>query len=373
MKRLIALFAALGLSLTLLSACSPTSNKPLEAQNGAPSKISVVCTNFAAYDFTRQVIGECGDRFDVNYLTGSGVDLHSYQPSVEDVASINKADLFVYVGGESDEWARDTAADIDGLHSVSLLDAIGSAAVEEELVEGMSTGHDESEGDDSDHDHATSDDDGDDDHATSDDSDDDHATSDDSDHDHATSDDDHDDTPEYDEHVWLSLKNAQIIVDAIADELGRVDPDSATTYAEHAAAYKQQLAELDKSYSDNISQATYDTLVFADRFPFRYLTEDYQLSYYAAFPGCSAETEASFDVVSFLAKKLDELGVDSVLVIEDSDQNLARTVINTSQAHNQQILVIDSLQSASHADIEAGKTYLSTMENNLSVLMDALT
>ena len=342
MKRLIALFAALGLSLTLLSACSPTSNKPLEAQNGAPSKISVVCTNFAAYDFTRQVIGECGDRFDVNYLTGSGVDLHSYQPSVEDVASINKADLFVYVGGESDEWARDTAADIDGLHSVSLLDAIGSAAVEEELVEGMSTGHDESEGDDSDHDHATSDD-------------------------------DHDDTPEYDEHVWLSLKNAQIIVDAIADELGRVDPDSATTYAEHAAAYKQQLAELDKSYSDNISQATYDTLVFADRFPFRYLTEDYQLSYYAAFPGCSAETEASFDVVSFLAKKLDELGVDSVLVIEDSDQNLARTVINTSQAHNQQILVIDSLQSASHADIEAGKTYLSTMENNLSVLMDALT
>ena len=177
---------------------------------------------------------------------------------------------------------------------------------------------------------------------------------------------------EYDEHVWLSLRNAEKVVGSIADELSALDPKGASTYKANADAYAKKLAELDKRYTESVAGASKDTLVFADRFPFRYLTDDYGLSYFAAFTGCSAETEASFETVTFLANKIDELGLSKVLVIDGSDERIAKTVIENTKNKDQEILSMDSLQSTSMSEAEAGKTYLSAMEGNLDVLGQAL-
>lgn len=333
-RLLVAALAAFALSAALLSGCagsgqSPASAGTAGAQSGnANDKIEVVCATFPAYDWVKQVVGDNADRFDITYLMGSGVDLHSYQPSVDDIATISNADLFVYVGGESDRWAGDavgTVANPD-LRTVSMLEAVGNSAVEEELVEGMQPEKGSGAGEE----------------------------------------------PEYDEHVWLSLRNAETIVDAIAEQLAQVDPDHASDYTANASAYKEQLSKLDGRYAETVKSADKDTVVFADRFPFRYLAKDYGINYFAAFSGCSAETEANFETIAFLANKLDELELNSVLVIETSDQSLARTVIETSKAKNQDILVLDSLQSATQDEVDAGKTYLGTMEDNLAILKTAL-
>lgn len=322
-RALVVIALALALCVMSLSACGGSTTASV-----AGDKIEVVCATFPAYDWTRRVVGGESDRFDITYLMGNGVDLHSFQPSVEDVAKIADADLFIYVGGESDQWPSDAvrAADNPNLHSLSLLEAVGDAAVEEEIVEGMK----------------------------------------------AEEEDEASDEKEYDEHVWLSLKNAQVLVNALADELAEIDAEHAEAYRTNAKAYVDELAKLDARYAEIIQKASHDTVVFADRFPFRYLTEDYGLSYYAAFAGCSAETEASFDTVTFLAKKLDELNVGAVLVLENSDQKIAQTVVQTSKDKNQKILTVDSLQSTEQSEVDAGKTYIDAMEANLSVIAEAL-
>lgn len=328
----VAIVAAV-MCIGLFAGCSGTEQQqnPSSSTSKTEAKHQIVCATFPAYDWTMQVLGDRAGEFKVTYLMGSGVDLHSFQPTVEDMGKIADADLFVYVGGESDEWAADAieAAGNPNLHSVSLLEAVGDAAVEEEVVEGMQAEEEEEAGAG-------------------------------------------EEEPEYDEHVWLSLRNAQTLTDAIAAELAGIDPSGADAYAANAAAYKGKLAELDARYAETVAAASGKTLVFADRFPFRYLADDYSLAYYAAFVGCSAETEASFETVAFLAQKLDELGLGSVLVIEGSDQKIAETVIKNTKAGGQQILVVDSLQSVTDSDISGGKTYLSAMEKNLSVLTTAL-
>lgn len=331
LRTLVAIALAAVLCVLNLSACGGSNSQATAgASDASPAddKIEVVCATFPAYDWTRRVVGDEGDRFNITYLMGSGTDLHSFQPTVEDVAKIADADLFVYVGGESDQWPSDAvkAANNPNLHSLSLLEAVGEAAVEEEIVEGMK----------------------------------------------AEEEDDASDEKEYDEHVWLSLKNAQVLVNALADELVEIDAEHAGSYRANAKAYVDELASLDARYAKIIQDASHDTLVFADRFPFRYLTKDYGLSYYAAFAGCSAETEASFDTVTFLAKKLDELEVDAVLVLENSDKKMAQTIVQTSKDKNQKILQVDSLQSTKQSEIDEGKTYADAMEANLSVIAEAL-
>ncbi|MCR5845525.1 MAG: metal ABC transporter substrate-binding protein [bacterium] len=338
MKRMIiAVVATAALCMGLIVGCSGTSqSSQSDSNDSSQEKINVVCATFPAYDWTREIVGDRSDAFEITYLMGSGVDLHSYQPTVEDVAKISDADLFIYVGGESDEWAEDAveeAANPD-LHVVSMLDAVGDAAVEEEIVEGMEAEEHE--------------------------------------HGEADHEDEGEEGPEYDEHVWLSLRNAQVLVDAITAEISDIDPEHAGVYKENAEVYKADLAELDSRYANVVAAGAHDTIVFADRFPFRYLVDDYGLKYYAAFVGCSAESEASFETVAFLAQKVDELNLGCVLVIESSDQKIAQTVVNTTQGHDQEILTMDSLQSATDADIAEGKTYLETMENNLSILSKAL-
>lgn len=338
-KARMAVMAAAALCIGLLAGCSGDNKGATEAaQATAQDKIEVVCATFPAYDWTREVVGDEAEGYEITYLMGSGTDMHSYQPTAEDIARIADADLFVYVGGESDGWAEDavkTSGNPD-LHALSMLEAVGDSAVEEEVVEGMEA--------EEEHEHESGDE----------------------------HDEEGEEGPEYDEHVWLLLRNAQALVDVLAAELSDIDPAHADAYRANADDYKNRLTELDGRFADAVDASAHDTVVFADRFPFRYLVDDYGLRYYAAFVGCSAETEASFETVTFLVRKLDDLGLGSVLVIEGSDQKIAQTVVESTKGKDQKILVMDSLQSVTNEDVEAGKTYLSAMESNLATLSEAL-
>lgn len=305
-------------------------------------KYKIVCTTFPQYDWVMQVLGERKDVFDVTLLLDDGVDLHSYQPTAEDIAKIVACDCFIYVGGESDEWVEDALKEATNtnMQVINLLDALGERVKEEEIVEGMEHNH-EHEHDEHEHDEYEHDK-----------------------HEH--------DEHENDEHVWLSLTNAQILCGGIADRFAIIDPENEEVYKANAAEYIDELAGLDTQYKEVVEKSEAKAVVFGDRFPFRYLMDDYDLEYYAAFAGCSAETEASFETVVFLAEKVDELGLDSVFVIEDSNQELAETIVQNTKEKSQKIFVLDSLQSVTREDMENGVTYLSIMQDNLEVLKEAL-
>ncbi len=339
MKKILLILLGLAL-LFSLAACAagpaPAQTDPASAQtDAAAEKLSVVTTIFPEYDWLRQIVGET-DGVELTLLLDRGVDLHSYQPSVDDIVKISTCDLFVYVGGESDEWVEDVLENAanPAMRVVNLLEVLGDAVKEEEIVEGMEAEHD--------HDHE--------------------------DEDHE----DEEEGPEYDEHVWLSLKNAAAFCRALAGELGALDGANKAAYEANAAAYIEKLEALDGAYAAAVEAGNQKTLLFADRFPFRYLVDDYGLSYYAAFAGCSAESEASFETVLFLANKVDELGLSCVLQIESADGSIAKTVCDTAQSENLTVLTMDSLQSATAEEMAAGATYLSVMEKNLEVLKQAL-
>ena len=339
-------------SATSSAAASSTASTKSEAKtDDANKKFSVVCTIFPEYDWIRQLVGDKKDNYEITYLLDKGVDLHSYQPTAEDIAKIANCDLFVYVGGESDGWVDDALKESknDKMQVVNLLETLGKNVKPEEVVEGMQEedehdhDHDDKDHDDKDHDHE------------------------DADHDH-----DHEEETEYDEHVWLSLRNATVLVNTLAEKLQIIDPENKDYYATTAADYTAKLGDLDSRYLATIKKAKVKTVLFGDRFPFRYLVDDYGLKYYAAFVGCSAETEASFETVAFLAKKTDDLKLKSVLVIENSDQKIAKKIVETTKDKNQNIVVLNSMQSITNEDIANGATYLSIMESNLKALASAL-
>ena len=299
-------------------------------------KIKIVTTVFSEYDWTLNVLGDKKDDAEVTLLLNSGSDLHSYQPTVEDIAKIAICDLFIYVGGESDKWVDDALKNSlnKNMIVINLIDVLGDKAKEEEIVEGMEGDHEE--GEEHDHDH------------------------------------EEEKEVEYDEHVWLSLKNAQIFVTEIAEALSKIDKENASFYSENAEKYNAKLNELDTRYEKAVENADKKTVLFGDRFPFRYLVDDYGISYYAAFVGCSAETEASFETIVFLAGKVDELGLTAILKIESSDGSIAQTIKNNTNGKNQKILIMDSLQSSTKNEYAAGRTYLKVMQDNLAVLTEAL-
>lgn len=339
-------------SATSSAAASSTASTKSEAKtDDANKKFSVVCTIFPEYDWIRQLVGDKKDNYEITYLLDKGVDLHSYQPTAEDIAKIANCDLFVYVGGESDGWVNDALKESknDKMQVVNLLETLGKNVKPEEVVEGMQEedehdhDHDDKDHDDKDHDHE------------------------DADHDH-----DHEEETEYDEHVWLSLRNATALVNTLAEKLQTIDPENKDYYATTAADYTAKLGDLDSRYLATIKKAKVKTVLFGDRFPFRYLVDDYGLKYYAAFVGCSAETEASFETVAFLAKKTDDLKLKSVLVIENSDQKIAKKIVETTKDKSQNIVVLNSMQSITNEDIANGATYLSIMESNLKALTSAL-
>ena len=337
MKKVIAFM----LSLMLLVSCAVIIPAAAEEK-----KISIVTTIFPIYDWVRETVGNEADKANISLLLDNGVDLHSYQPTAQDILSISNADLFIYVGGESDEWVEDVLESVmnPNLKAINLVEAMGDEIKMEEIVEGMEHEHD--------HDHEHED----------------HEDNDES-HDH---DEEHEHEDEADEHVWLSLRNAKKLTAAIAETLAEIDPDCADAYRGNAAAYAEKLDSLDAQYTEMISKAAYKTLLFGDRFPFRYLADDYGLDYFAAFSGCSAESEASFATIIFLAQKVDELALPAVLTIENPKTKIAETVVQSTTARNQKILSLDSMQGTTAQDIQSGKTYLSAMEANLNVLKEAL-
>ena len=391
-KKAFAAFITIFYIVGCLSGC--TSGATGSEKN---DKIKIIATIFPEYDWVRNVLGDRADRAELTLLLDNGVDLHSYQPTASDILKISGCDMFIYVGGESDNWVDDALKNATNkdMTVINLLETLGDSVKQEELVEGMQESehhhghedhdddhdhedHDHEDHDDDhdheDHDHEDHDDDHDNDHE---DHDDDH---DHEDHDHEDHDDEdeghghhhHDGEPENDEYVWLSLRNAGIFVNTVSEALQRLDPDNASSYQKNAEAYIKEFNSLDNEYKAAVDGASKKTLLFGDRFPFRYLTDDYGLNYYAAFIGCSADTEASFETIAFLAQKVDELSLNCVLTIEKSDGKIAKTVIESSSDSNRQILVLDSLQSVTKKDVESGATYLSIMENNLSVLKEAL-
>lgn len=319
MKRIISLALCLILIAGTFAACSTAGGE----KNG---KLKIVTTIFPVYDWVMNILGEKSADAEVTMLLDSGIDLHSFQPDTEDLVTISQCDLFVYVGGESDEWAEDaiSSSGNKNLISLNLMDTLGENRREEETVEGMMAEEEEEEG------------------------------------------------KCYDEHIWLSLKNAKITCRSICDSLCSADGKNAETYKANFEAYLSKLEELDTKYTEAVEKSNSPVLLFADRFPFLYTAKDYGIEYYAPFKGCSAESEASFETVAFLAKKTDELGLKNIIVLEGNDHKIAETVISNTESGNQTVLELNSMQSITDDDVKQGADYLKIMESNLSVLTESL-
>lgn len=321
------------LTILIVFCVSACTTAPAEG-DPASGKLKIVTTIFPEYDWVKTVMGDKVEEADITLLLDNGVDLHSYQPTAADILKISTCDMFVYVGGESDEWVEDalTNAQNKDLCVIDLMEVLGENVKEEETVEGMQEEKEALFGEEG--------------------------------HDH--------EDKEYDEHVWLSLKNAGVLVGAIAEGLSTIDKENAQIYKANADSYISELKKLDEEYRETVDKAPVKTVLFGDRFPFRYMADDYGLKYYAAFVGCSAETEASFETISFLAKKADELKLPAVITIEGSDKKLAETIVKNTASGDMKILTMDSMQAATSKDAGEGITYISIMKKNLEVLSEAL-
>jgi zinc transport system substrate-binding protein len=271
-----------------------------------------------------QILGDRTDRAEVTLLLDNGTDVHSYQPSVSDLVTISECDIFIYVGGNTESWVEDALKNVSNseMKVICLTDVLSDRVVE-----------------------------------------DDHEGAEDHDHDHEKV---------IDEHIWLSLRNAQICCEYIADQIAASDPENADEYKENSSNYCNILSALDTEYRTAVDGAKFNALIFADRFPFRYLVDDYSIEYFAAFSGCSTETDASFETVAFLVDKLNETGVGGLIVIDGSDKKLANTVKANSTREGIEIYTLDSMQSVTASDIKSGTTYLSVMKENLDTLKKAL-
>lgn len=321
MKKLRFFTTAFTLLLCMwLTACGNTKTTTSE-------KTEIVCTTFVQYDWMRNLIAGAEDHYELTLLLKNGTDMHSYQMTAEDMIHISNCDMFIYVGGESDRWIDDIQANIKNKEQiqVNLMELLGDLAKEEEHAEGMEHDHEEEEEEEA-----------------------------------------------FDEHIWLSLKNTEILLPQLTDLLIKMDPSNTGLYTANLEKYQTELKALDNEYENMIDSAKYDTILFGDRFPFRYLVDDYHLNYFAAFAGCSAETEASFETIAFLAGKMNELHLPAVLIIEKSSDKLAQSIINNTTEKNQEILTLNSLQSITSEEIASDVTYLSVMKNNLEVLRQAL-
>ena len=503
MKKYISILLVAVMAVGCLAGCGQK-NSNEQADNTDDGKLKVVTTIFPEYDWVKEIAGDEISNIDLTMLLDNGVDLHSYQPTSEDILKISDCDLFVYVGGESDSWVDDALKNATNkdMQVINLLDVLKDSIKTEESMPGMQAEEGHNHGyahfEDSDvQDRTLSDWDGDwqsvypylqdgvlDEvmekkaesgektaeeykeyyengyktdvsqitidaenntmcfvkngvaskatyeykgyqiydyesgsrgvryffEATSGDADapkyvqfSDHGIAPGkAEHFHIYAGNDGFDAlseemenwptyypadmsgkeiaedmleheeKEYDEHVWLSLKNAQTLCKAIAEALETADPEHKDVYAANVDSYLEKLSSLDGQYQDAVANGSQKTLLFGDRFPFRYMVDDYGLKYYAAFAGCSAESEASFETISFLAKKVDELGLKNIMTIENSDQKIAKTIRDNTKDKNQEILSLDSMQSTTSEDVKNGTTYLSVMESNLDVLKKAM-
>ncbi len=316
MKKIVVLLMIIVLIVNVLCGCRLS-----QKDDG---KFTVLCSVFPVYDWVCEITKDA-ENVSVELLVDSGVDMHNYQASAADIIKITDCDAFIYVGGISDSWAEDAIAQVDDKSKIiNLMNYMDK----EKLISNNDDSHN--------HDH------------------------------HA------DDYSEYDEHIWLSIDNAKILCEKISKNFCDMDSDNCAIYKKNTLNYTEKLSEIDSRYS-NLSESTANSsFILCGRQPFKYLCRDYGLNCFAAFEGCSSESEASFETVISLAKKADEIGAKSVAVIKGDTEDLAKTIISNTTEKTQNILKLDSMQTQSMADIKAGATYIGIMESNLSVFEQLL-
>lgn len=357
---IICLLFTVILALQGVTAYAAQVREEMRDKKNKDGKIKIVCMIFPQYDWLREVIGEKIENYDIKLLLDNGSELHSYQPTVEDMAEISSSDFFFYVGGESDAWVKDAlkSAKNPNLKAVSLLEMLEDyAKVEEEIEGAMEHKHEHGDTDyeeevenistvdiyqeDSEHELEVE-----------------------AEHEHGE---------EYDEHMWLSLKNAEVAVERVSQIISELDTENAFIYQKNSEQYKQKLQSLDMQYENTVENAKRKIILFGDRFPFRYLADDYGLTYYAAFEGCSAETGVSFETIIFLAGKMDEEKLPVIFTLENANKQLAQVIVENTNEKNQEILTLHSMQSVIKRQInQEGFSYLGLMQENLNVLNKAL-
>ena len=320
-RRLCGFFSAL-LLIILLVGCGTTdkpSSTETEKSTVSGKKLNVVTTIFPPYDFVRQI---AGDAVSLTMLLSPGNESHDFVPTLTDTATVQNSDLFIYIGGESDQnWVPDLLASVNTVNTVALTDCVSLS--EEEVVEGMQEEHEEEE-------------------------------------------------PTgvaYDEHVWTSPKNAIRIVQTLCDTLCSLDPDNADLYQTNTEAYLEELRALDTDFETLVANAERNTILFEGRFPFRYLCADYGLQYYAALAGCAADTEVSLSTISFLIDQVKDEQIPVVFYIEFSEQTVADVICESTGAKK---LLLHSCHNVSQSDFDKGVTYVDLMQQNLDHLQEAL-
>ena len=315
MKKIIAVLLCVIIICVNFSSCVRES----QDKNGLAPR--VVCTFDVVAHLTHEIVKGSYDVLGVTYLVKNGQDIHNYMPSAQDMKSLWLSDLIIYIGGESDKWIEDSIESMnrDDLKIVRLMDYIEGVHCDNCLDGHDHGGHD------------------------------------------------HEEAP--DEHIWLSFENTQACLKAIADALCEIDTEKYETYQANLEAYSTEVDALYGEYKAAVANAKHKTLVFADRFPFVYLMNELGLEYYAAFPGCSAETTASFKTVITLAEKVDEHSLPCVLTIEDSSDGIAEAVIENTKSKNARILELDSMQVRQSGE---ENIFIDVMRQNLEVLKSAL-
>ncbi len=313
-RKIIAVIAAAALGVSL---CGCTSSEKSESSG----KLKVIATIFPAYDFARQVFG---DTADVKMLLKPGQESHSYDPSAKDIVEISGCDLFVYNGGESDQWVESVLKSAPEVETFRMTDAV--SLLDEEVIEGMQNAEE---------------------------------------HDH--DEEEHED--EYDEHVWTSPDNASAIVKALGKRAAELFPENADPVTANADSYAGKINELDAKFAELLSgEERY--FIFGDRFPLLYFFRHYGLNYYAAFPGCGSETEPSAQTMTFLLDKLQQPdSVPAVFCIELSSRRLGEVLAEDSGLP---VVEFHTCHNISADDLAAGETYVSLMERNYEVLSDIL-
>ncbi len=324
MKKIILCILGVALLTIALVGCVQEDNTASKDTMKADDKINIVATIFPQYDFTRAIIG---NRANLTMLMNPGGETHSYDPSPGDIIKIQKADVFIYIGGENDAWVNTILESMDTSNKkiIRLMDSVD--AVEEEAVEGMEAEeHDEDQ-------------------------------------------ECHEEEVEYDEHIWTSPKNAILMINAITNVLCEIDDKNANIYKQNAKAYASQIQEVDYEMINIVDHATHKLLVFGDRFPFRYFADEFGLDYRAAFNGCSTETEASAGTVAYLIDTVKKNNISHIFYIELSNQNIAKAI---SEETGADMLLLHSYHNVSKDDFEAGVTYLSLMKQNAENLRKGL-
>lgn len=326
-KQTVALIIAGVLCAGVFSGCSFV-NMPEDTEDDG--KVKVVTTIFPTYDFSRQIAGEY--YADITMLLGPGEESHTYEPTPQDIITIQNADVFIYVGGESESWVDSILESVDknSMEIINLMDCV--EPVTEELIEGME-GVEE-------HDHYEEEETG-----------------------------DEAEDPEYDEHVWTSIDNAQVITQAITDALCSADKDNSLVYRGNCEKYLAELSNLKKKITAVVNSAQRKTIVFGDRFPVRYFADEFGLDYYAAFPGCAEQSEPSAGTVAFLIEKVKEENIPVVFKLELSNGKIAQTIAESSNA---QVETFNSCHNLTLDEFNSGVTYVDLMTQNAEILEKAL-